>query len=637
VPVIDSVLGPAGGRSYARASDLLPESGSTPRKLWWTRAPGESRWTLVNAKASPYYSWFLAPDPDRPDTVYGADPIGTVFRSLDGGATWETQGTVPGGNVQQLLVVGTVLLAVGESRFCFPCRSEDGGRSWEKSTPQIFGLLSSGGDPRTVYTFSDQEIYRSTDGGRTFASVSPAPSEGASALAVAPSNSDVVYALSPHPGLSFLSRTTDGGATWIRLAAPEAGLFWTGLAVDPASSLHLAILGGASDPAALRRVFESFDGGSTWKVRPGAVNATALRFSGPTQGAVTLPEIEAFGRRGLFESAGPDASWASDDRGITADSRVLLAGTGSGALYVTHPETGGVWSSSDAGLTWEGRSSRPGLQALAVDPFDSGKLVGIDRELASLSWSDDGGRTWTSRLGPRKRGSSLPILTVAFDPHRRNVLYASTLEDAWRSADRGASWSRFTGSLRSGTDCTTFHCFKIRDVESVLPDPLVRDRFYVVAHTYETFRSDNGGATWKRVTAPELAASDSPRMLPDPRVKDHLYWGVRVEAKIFESLSAGDPPWRTVLRTGSFSPLPDTWFTFDPQGRLVVQTQESPATILRRLADTANADWESFRAVLPVEEGVQLLEPLVPLPGGGTRMFLLVPGLGLFRADLPAD
>ena len=27
---------------------------------------------------------------------------------------------------------------------------------------------------------------------------------------------------------------------------------------------------------------------------------------------------------------------------------------------------------------------------------------------------------------------------------------------------------------------------------------------------------------------------------------------------------------------------------------------------------------------------------LVPAPGGGTRMFLLIPGLGLFRAELPA-
>src|SRR5262249_59507932 len=111
------------------------------------------------------------------------------------------------------------------------------------------------------------------------------------------------------------------------------------------------------------------------------------------------------------------------------------------------------------------------------------------------------------------------------------------------------------GSLRAGTDCTTFFCYKIRDVESFVPDPFVPSRFYVVTHTYETFRTENGGATWKPVTPPALAASDAPRMLPDPRVKDRLSWGVRTETKVFESLSAGKPPWRTVLRTPDLRPF----------------------------------------------------------------------------------
>ncbi|MFL6233823.1 MAG: WD40/YVTN/BNR-like repeat-containing protein [Thermoanaerobaculia bacterium] len=630
MPVIDSVLGPAGGRSYALALDRLPGSGSTPRSLWWTRAPGESRWTLLNAKLSPYYPWSLAPDPVRPDTLYVADPRGTVFRSLDGGATWETRGTVPGGNVRQMLAVGMDLLLMGEPRVCSPCRSEDGGRSWEMSTG-IYAdeLLASSGDSGVVYAFSTLVIHRSPDGGRSFADVSPAPSQGASDLAVAPSDPDTVYALAVDPAAGFLSRTEDGGASWTRLAAPEAGLTWSGPAVDPASPLHVAVLGGPADASVPRRLFESFDGGRTWTPRAGAVDATKLRFSGTA--------IEAFGRRGLFATAGPGDPWTQEDRGITADSRLLLAGAGDGGLYLTNPESGGVWRSPDAGLTWEPRGSRPGLQSLAVDPFDPARLVGIDRDVSSLSWSDDGGRTWTSRKGPRKARDSLPILSVAFDPHRRNVVYASTLEDAWRSADRGVTWSRFTGALRSATDCTTFHCFKIRDVESIVPDPLVPGRFYAVAHTYDTFRTENGGATWKPVRGPELAASAGPRLLPDPRVKDHLYWGVGIETMIFESLSAGEPPWRQLLRTSNFGALPYTWLNFDPRGRLVVQIKGNPVTILRRVEDTADTDWESFQAVLPINTDAQLLDPLLPAPGGGTRIFLFVPGLGLFRAELPAD
>ena len=62
--------------------------------------------------------------------------------------------------------------------------------------------------------------------------------------------------------------------------------------------------------------------------------------------------------------------------------------------------------------------------------------------------------------------------------------------------------------------------------------------------------------------------------------------------------------------------------------------QENVATFLRRLGGTA---WERLPVALPYpyKEEVQLLDPLVPAPGGGTRLFLLVPGLGLVRADLP--
>jgi photosystem II stability/assembly factor-like uncharacterized protein len=623
VPVIGAVLGPAGGRTYARASDR-PNGPVMPRSFWWTRAPGARRWTLLNGQPSPYYPWLLAPDPARPDTVYATGVGGTVFGSLDAGAIWERRGAVPGGNVYQILVVGTDLLLQGNPGYCAPCRSRDGGRSWETSAGQVGELVAAPGDPRVVYSFTAVSIRRSQDGARSFTDVSPAPSEGASDLAVAPSDPDAVYALAPDPA-GFLSRTVDGGASWTRLAAPEAGLTWSGPAVDPASSPHVVILGGPADASAPRRLFESFDGGLTWTPRAGTVSATKLRFSGGS--------IEAFGRRGLFATAGPGDPWAPADRGIVAETGLLLAGAGDGSLYVTAPESGGVWHSSDGGLAWEQRGSAPGLRSLAVDPFDPARLVGLSAGGSDLWWSDDGGRTWTSRKGPATRQGPLFILSLAFDPHRRNTLYTATLEDAWRSGDRGATWSRLTASLRAGTDCTTFHCFKIRDVESIIPDPLVPGHLYAVAHTYESFRTENGGATWKPVRTPVIAASDGPQMRPDPRIKDRLYWGVRVETTVLESRHAGDPPWRALLRTSDFGPFgTDAWLTFDPEGRLFVQPQRDSATFLRRVGDV----WEPLSAELPYPEGVQLLDPLVPVPGGGARVFLLVPGLGLFRADFPA-
>src|SRR4051794_15266452 len=192
-PAVGSVLGPPGGRSYARVSDRPPNGLRVQLSFWWTRAPGDDRWTLLNGQPSPYYPWLLAPDPARPDTVYAVDPEGVILRSTDAGATWETRGQSPSGSSWQFVVVGTALFVSGLYT-CFPCRSHDGGKTWEGSAP-AGELVAAPGDPRVVYSFDTQAILHSSDGARSFIDASPAPSEGASALGVAPSDANTVYAL----------------------------------------------------------------------------------------------------------------------------------------------------------------------------------------------------------------------------------------------------------------------------------------------------------------------------------------------------------------------------------------------------------------------------------------------------------
>jgi len=628
VPVVSGLAGGPDGRLYALASDHLTDGSRMPRSFWWTRSPGGRRWTLIAGQPSAYDPWLLAPDPVHPGVVYAADDVGTVLRSEDAGGHWETRGSVPGTPLQ-LLATATGLLIVGES--CAPCRSSDGGRTWVQETSGVGRLVPAPGDSRVFYSFWPTGILRSTDGARSFQDVSPGVLEGASALAVAPSDADVVYALPPAPATPLLNRTTDGGASWTRLRLPAPERIWSGLAVDPASAPHLFVLGG---PPASRRLFESFDGGGSWTAHAGRVDATELRVANVAGGL----EVEAFGRRGLFASDDRGEHWASADSGITADAELLLAGARNGDLYLVVEEGGGAWRSRDTGRTWEYRGSLPGSRqsgyaSLDVDPFDAAKLLVFDGYGYGFWWSDDAGRNWSFRKGPRSRTGSSFIDSVVFDPHRRNTVYASTTEDAWRSSDRGFTWSRFTASMPPGTDCNHSGCFDVRDVEEIVPDPFDPERFYAVAHTYGSFRTTDGGATWKALTAPALAAIESPRMRPDPLVGGRLYWGLDIETQVYQSDRAGQPPWRTLLRTGLIGPIGnDDWLTFDPRGRLVVQPEIHTARILRRLGEDT---WERIPVALEHQEDVRLLDPLVPAPGGGARMFLLVPGLGLFRADLP--
>ncbi|HEX4494156.1 MAG TPA: hypothetical protein VIE43_00680, partial [Thermoanaerobaculia bacterium] len=197
-PVVGAVLDSVpGGRSYALAADRA-DGLEMPRAYWWTRAAESGRWTLLNGQPSSYSPWTLAPDPVQPDTVYAADTAGAVSRSLDGGATWEERSSAPAGHTVRLLVAGPDLLLMGDVS-CFPCRSSDGGLTWSEEDTVSDPLVVAPADPRVVYAFDDQGIFRSADGARSFADVSPAVGEGARGLAVAPSDANVVYALADTP------------------------------------------------------------------------------------------------------------------------------------------------------------------------------------------------------------------------------------------------------------------------------------------------------------------------------------------------------------------------------------------------------------------------------------------------------
>src|SRR5688572_18285597 len=80
---------------------------------------------------------------------------------------------------------------------------------------------------------------------------------GAQCLAVAPADSDIVYAGLREGGVR---RTADGGRTWVDCALPEPGVF--SLAVGAADG---AVYAG-TEPSALCR---SDDGGETWRALEG--------------------------------------------------------------------------------------------------------------------------------------------------------------------------------------------------------------------------------------------------------------------------------------------------------------------------------------------------------------------------------
>ena len=302
------------GRITALALDprnpsMVVYAGAADGGVWKT-TDGGLHWTPLTDHQNSLAIGSLLIDPANPDTVYagtgeenfnGDAYYGAgILKSTNGGASW-TRYPGPfaapngpdsfyngGGRIGSLALQpgsSTVLLAAVQR---FPddgiYRSTDAGVHWKhvfSGTPAT-QVIFDPGNPSTAYAAvgygfaaSGAGIYKSTDGGLTWniltgtgSNVLPTANVGRVALAMAPSNSSVLYAGiddTRNSGLLGMYKTIDGGQNWTRLSSAPAYCapqcwYDNVIAVHPTDA-NTVFAGGAFSITLVR----SLDGGSTWR------------------------------------------------------------------------------------------------------------------------------------------------------------------------------------------------------------------------------------------------------------------------------------------------------------------------------------------------------------------------------------
>src|SRR5581483_6373266 len=255
--------------------------------------------------------------PGNPYVFYFGAVAGGVWKTTDGGATWQplTDHT-PISSIGAIAVspsnpdiiyVGTGEAAprgditYGDGVY----KSIDGGKTWTslglKDTRQIGALIVDPHNPDIVlvaalgHAFGPNEergVFRTTDGGKSWTKVLyKDPQTGAIDVSFDPNNSQIVYAAlwqarrlpwnfsSGGPG-SGLYRSTDGGVTWTRLSGnglPNGILGRIHVSVSPANSKRIYAMIEAKDGG----LFRSDDGGAHWKLinQDGRLRQRAWYFS----------------------------------------------------------------------------------------------------------------------------------------------------------------------------------------------------------------------------------------------------------------------------------------------------------------------------------------------------------------------
>ncbi len=446
------------------------------------------------------------------DLVVAAAHNGMLFRSTDSGAHWTPQ--------RFPLQLSCVLHAFeidpqhadtwfagiesGYTSAAGLYRTTDGGRSWATLAglkgQSVWAFSIWPADPRVMAAGTAEGVFLSRDRGESWSRISPVSNRDLRpvvSLAFHPRDPNILYAGTTH----LPWRTTDGGATWESI---DSGM------IDDSDVFSLRV--DAKKPAlmfasACSGVYRSESSGSLWTrlpTPPGAFRAYHVTLDPEHSGTVF-----AGTGLGLLKSADGGATWRKISEDIVES--MAFDPAREGRIYFASA-TAGLLSSLDDGETVQ--PVNQGFSNRNFTSFDGrdGTLYAssVFERNGGLFRSDDQGGKW-QRITPNALPIDENILVTAVSPGDPHMVYIATAHGIQKSGDRGVTWRalRIPALAERITDLTV-----LSGASPLEPRPVL-----LAGTPGGLFRSENDGSTWTKAVYLRSGRSGPLPSLIGPQVK----------------------------------------------------------------------------------------------------------------------
>jgi photosystem II stability/assembly factor-like uncharacterized protein len=458
----------------------------------------------------------LAVDPKNPERIFLGTSAGNLYLSADSGASW-SRFARPGNSAE--MVLDHIAIDPTDSRNIFVAawnaqlphsdgdlfRSKDGGKTWEIVADlhgkSIRALSIAAANPKILVAGALDGIYRSSNAGQAWERISPenhAEIKNVESIAIDPANADVIYAGTWH----LPWKTEDGGKTWHNIkkgVIDDSDVFSIVIDSSQPSNLFISACSGIYRSESAGELFRKLQG------IPYSARRTRMLQMDPSDHNI----VYAGTTEGLWKTTDAGATWKHMTGSNIIINDVLIDPRRSSHVLLA-TDRGGVLASDDGGVTFTASNrgfTHRQVAALLVDRSDSAILyAGVlnDKEFGGAFISRDAGLTW-KQSSDGLEGRDIFVLRQAAN----NSLIAGTDHGIFALSPNSTRWVPRNVLLPVKTEAapqkkTAVHSLTPNELNGRVSVLALADEKWMAATATGLFVSTNAGASWQQESLPGI-------------------------------------------------------------------------------------------------------------------------------------